>query len=602
MTLVPVRRIDADVAIVGSGFAGSILALVLRQQGRRVVLIDRARHPRFAIGESSTPLAGLLLEELADTYDLPRLRPFSKWGTWRATYPGVACGLKRGFSFFQHHVQQRFDADHWHERQLLVAASPHDGIADTHWYRPDFDYWLVREAESAGAVLQDGVDLGVPAFHGDRVVIEGVREGARLRVDAGFLVDASGPRGYLWRALQLGDAPLEWLPPTQALYTHFEDVRRWDALVPSDGVPPYPVDDAALHHVLVRHRDDVGAGQVRRDARDVLTRNDGRGGSPTCPPEPWRRRSGPSRAPQRGASTVAKAMNAHRDPTAWIWVLRFSNGLTSAGVAATDTFADAYDFGRGGEAWDALLADYPSVCEQFAGAKPTRPFVHSSRIAHRTAVVAGPRWALLPSAAGVVDPLLSTGFPLTLLGLGRLTAILARARPGGPTEAALAGYATDTVDELRATERLVAALYATMSDFALFKRLTTLYFAAASFAETVRRLGQPERARGFLLHADPLFGPALRELADRALARPGTSDRNRLVDDIDRAIEPFDVAGLGDRSRRDWYPVLASDLYAAQGRLGVSPNAIDALLTRCGFSPGDGSRANDASAVTGARA
>ena len=83
MTLAPSIRVDADVAIVGSGFAGSLTALALLRRGRRVVLIERGRHPRFAIGESSTPLANLLLEELADRYDLPQVRVFSKWGTWQ---------------------------------------------------------------------------------------------------------------------------------------------------------------------------------------------------------------------------------------------------------------------------------------------------------------------------------------------------------------------------------------------------------------------------------------------------------------------------------------------------------------------------------------
>src|SRR4051812_23746974 len=95
-------RIEADVAIVGSGFSGSLMALALRRRGFRVALIERGRHPRFAIGESSTPLANLLLEELADRYDLPRLRPFTKWGTWQRERPEVAAGLKRGFTFFFH--------------------------------------------------------------------------------------------------------------------------------------------------------------------------------------------------------------------------------------------------------------------------------------------------------------------------------------------------------------------------------------------------------------------------------------------------------------------------------------------------------------------
>ncbi len=88
MTATP--HIDADVVVVGSGFAGALTALAFRRTGRRVVLVERGRHPRFAIGESSTPLANLLLEEIADRYDLPRVRAFSKWGTWQRAHPDVA--------------------------------------------------------------------------------------------------------------------------------------------------------------------------------------------------------------------------------------------------------------------------------------------------------------------------------------------------------------------------------------------------------------------------------------------------------------------------------------------------------------------------------
>ncbi len=40
----------ADVAIVGSGFAGSLMALILERQGRRVVLLEKGCHTRFALG------------------------------------------------------------------------------------------------------------------------------------------------------------------------------------------------------------------------------------------------------------------------------------------------------------------------------------------------------------------------------------------------------------------------------------------------------------------------------------------------------------------------------------------------------------------------
>ena len=68
---------DFDIAIVGSGFGGSLMAMIARRLGRSVILLERGRHPRFVIGESSTPLANLLLEELARRYDLPRLLPLA---------------------------------------------------------------------------------------------------------------------------------------------------------------------------------------------------------------------------------------------------------------------------------------------------------------------------------------------------------------------------------------------------------------------------------------------------------------------------------------------------------------------------------------------
>ena len=100
-----------DLCVVGSGFGGSLLAMIARRLGRSVVLIERGRHPRFAIGESSTPLANLLWEELARRYNLPGLLALAKWGSWQRTYPGIACGLKRGFTFYHHVFDQRFSSD-----------------------------------------------------------------------------------------------------------------------------------------------------------------------------------------------------------------------------------------------------------------------------------------------------------------------------------------------------------------------------------------------------------------------------------------------------------------------------------------------------------
>jgi FADH2 O2-dependent halogenase len=512
-------RTDFDIAVAGSGFGGSLLAMIARRLGRSVILLERGRHPRFAIGESSTPLANLLLEELARRYGLPEVAALSKWGAWQKSHPEIACGLKRGFTFYHHTFDRRWQADASRNNELLVAASPHDAIADTHWYRPDFDHFLVQQAQKAGVEYLDEVSLAQAECSSEEVVLRGHRAGQALVIRAKCVVDATGPRGFLHRALGLGEGGFAGLPKTQALYTHFESVRRWDSLQVMSEPPPYPVDDAAVHHVF-----DGG----------------------------------------------------------WIWVLRFNHGITSAGVAATEALAAQLRFSEGQRAWNRLLEHLPSVKEQFAAANATLPFVHSPRLSFRSATAAGERWALLPSAAGFVDPLLSTGFPLTLLGIERLGRILEADWNSERFSQRLAAYGQQTLRELDVAAALVGGLYSNMRDFGAFSALTLLYFAAAMQAETLRRLGRGAETASFLLENDPQFGPALRNCLE--WAGRGATPAVDLAKAIRRAIEPINLARLGEPARRNWYPCLAEDLLEGAPKLGTDRAAIESLLARCGFA------------------
>ena len=71
---------DGDVVVFGSSFAGSLTALIAERIGLRPVLVEKRSHPRFALGESSTPVADMVLRDLALRYDLPRLLPLTKYG------------------------------------------------------------------------------------------------------------------------------------------------------------------------------------------------------------------------------------------------------------------------------------------------------------------------------------------------------------------------------------------------------------------------------------------------------------------------------------------------------------------------------------------
>jgi FADH2 O2-dependent halogenase len=491
---------EFDLAVVGAGFGGSLMAMIARQLGLSVILLEQGRHPRMVIGESTTPLSNLLLERLSTTYDLPRIAPLAKWGSWQHTYPQIACGLKRGFTFFHQ------------EGQLLVAASPHDDIADTHWYRADVDHFLVREAQRLGVEYRDNVRIETVDFAEDGATIVGHAGEAALRLRAGFLIDATGPRGFLHRSLQLEESPLPGLPPTEGLYSHFTGVIRSET---AGDEPPYPVDDAAVHHVF-----DGG----------------------------------------------------------WVWVLRFNNGVTSAGVAATDRVAKELALSEGEPAWQRLLDRLPGLKAQFKQASACQPFRHTPVIGFRSSTIAGKRWAMLPSAAGFVDPLLSTGFALNLTGIERLAQIIAEHRDADDWGPQLQGYAEETDGNLLAACRLIGALYANMGDFSAFTSLSLLYFAAVSFAETAHRLGRPELAPGFLLHRHPSFGPGSRALLERAQRPDG-----EFAAEVQRLIAPFNVGGFGDPARHNKYPVRADDLLDARHKLGASREEIMGMLERGGF-------------------
>ena len=93
---------------------------------------------------------------------------------------------------------------------------------------------------------------------------------------------------------------------------------------------------------------------------------------------------------------------------------------------------------EGEPAWQRLLDRLPGLKSQFKQASACQPFRHMPAISFRSSTIAGKRWAMLPSAAGFVDPLLSTGFALTLMGIERLAQIIHKHRDSADLGAATA--------------------------------------------------------------------------------------------------------------------------------------------------------------------
>jgi FADH2 O2-dependent halogenase len=190
---------------------------------------------------------------------------------------------------------------------------------------------------------------------------------------------------------------------------------------------------------------------------------------------------------------------------------------------------------------------------------------------------------MLPSAAAFIDPIFSTGFPLTLLGVERLARLLEdglfAGSSGSGAPGTLDAYATTTLAEADHTARFVGGCYAAFPRFAEFASYSMFYFAVASFEEARRRLRPDGRGFGFLAADDARLAAEVARLTPTR-SRPTPRD---FAAQVARAIEPLNVAGLCRPEKANWYGVDNDDLTEGAAKLGVSAEAVQRMLTRLGL-------------------
>lgn len=66
-----------DVVVAGTGIYGTSLGAVLARQGARVFMVERGRHPRFALGEARLPQSAIWPFVLGARFELPELGQLS---------------------------------------------------------------------------------------------------------------------------------------------------------------------------------------------------------------------------------------------------------------------------------------------------------------------------------------------------------------------------------------------------------------------------------------------------------------------------------------------------------------------------------------------
>src|SRR5437867_3212662 len=158
-----------DVAIIGGGPAGSTAAALLARAGRRVVVFEREKFPRFHIGESLLPFSMKAFSRL-DLHDkLLRAGFMKKFGGEMFG----SCSEKGNKFYFKDAYRSQTD----HAYQVT---------------RAEFDKLLLDHAAESGAEVREQTTVAQVRFADDHLDLVIGQNGSSENVRARYLIDASG--------------------------------------------------------------------------------------------------------------------------------------------------------------------------------------------------------------------------------------------------------------------------------------------------------------------------------------------------------------------------------------------------------------------------
>ncbi len=199
--------------VVGGGPGGSVCATRLAQGGAKVLVLEKARFPRFHLGESLLPESLPVLEAIGVLAEVDATF-IRKYG---ARFHDDGPQATRRNDRFSFDSAWKSDRDHAFQVQRAV-----------------FDEVLLDHAERSGVEVRQEWTVTGAVREGERVVgvLATAPDGTAARFDATYVVDASGRDALFAHAARSTEKIVD-LDQT-AIYAHFQGIPRQEGKLAGD--------------------------------------------------------------------------------------------------------------------------------------------------------------------------------------------------------------------------------------------------------------------------------------------------------------------------------------------------------------------------------
>lgn len=230
---------EFEAIIIGAGPAGSATGGILAEKGRRVLLLERERFPRYHIGESLLPFTFYPLERLGLIEKMRRSAFVKKYSVQFVSPSGKA---SQPFYFFNRYDRETV-AQTW---QVL---------------RSEFDLLLLNNAREKGAVVKEETTVTSLIKDGDRIVGVKAQDKNRQVTEyrAPITLDCSGKEAFsavrnMWR---MKDPGLNKV----AVWTYYQGAKRDDG-VDAGATTVAFVPEKGWFWYIPQHDDKISVGVV----------------------------------------------------------------------------------------------------------------------------------------------------------------------------------------------------------------------------------------------------------------------------------------------------------------------------------------------------